>query len=104
MSADFASEIADLVVARLLAAGVGAGVYTSKQLPPGCPSREAFNDRCRFIDGAYRDGKVWVCSVDAYRVAMLRGSRPKPEKRKAPPPKVDAAAILAQPKRAARGR
>jgi hypothetical protein len=76
-----AEEIADLVIARLRAEGIG-GVYTSKTLPPGCPSREAFNDRCRFIDSAYLDGKVWVCPVDDYQAAMRRGSRPKARARK----------------------
>jgi hypothetical protein len=90
-----AREIAAMVVAELRAEGFG-GVYTSQALPPGCPSRSAFNDRCRFIDAAYRDGKVWVCPVDAYQTAMRRGARPTPRTRKPAQVAFDKTAALAK--------
>jgi len=97
MSAEgsLAREIAAIVVAELRAQGLG-GVYTSKQLPPGCPSRTAFNDRCRFIKEAYRDGKVWVCPVEAYQQAMKRGARATPAPRKPARPAFDATSALAK--------
>lgn len=93
--ASLAREIADIVVAELRAQGFG-GVYTSKNLPPGCRTRAAFSDRCRFIEGAYRDGKVWVCPIDAYQAAMRRGSRPQPRQRKPTEVAFDKTAALAK--------
>jgi hypothetical protein len=71
-------------------------VYTSINLPPGCRTRETFNNRVRHIPEAYQDGKVWVCPVDAYEAAVRRGGRrTAPKKAEPERPKVNHRAILA---------
>jgi hypothetical protein len=56
--------------------------YDSEHLPPRT-SRRRFTELCRSgrVVGAFRDGRHWVCSHDAWRARRARPTpvRPEPE-------------------------
>lgn len=93
---DLAAAIAPhvaAIVALLVrpSAPTGPTHYSSsgkiKILPPGVNSTRAFAARCATTDGAYREGRGWVCPVEAWHAA--RAARP------APPPVDDPESLLA---------
>ena len=57
-------------IAATVDASAPSDVYTSKRLPPDCPSSERFHEVCRNIAGANQRGRVWLvpsASWDSHR-------------------------------------
>jgi hypothetical protein len=69
-----AAELAPRVAA-LLGRAILPETYSSRALPARC-SRRRFAEVCRSgrVEGAYRDGRDWVCSRAAWEAA--RAGRP----------------------------
>ena len=77
MSADdildaLAELLAERVAAKLQPKPVDAGVYSSEQLPPDCPSRKRFHVVVRAIPGAEKRGRAWFVPADAWRAARVK--------------------------------
>jgi hypothetical protein len=72
---DVLDLLADKLADRIARRGT-ATVYSSVSLPPGI-KRRAFNERCRGIPEARKDGVIWSVSVDAYDRAVRRGPQPR---------------------------
>lgn len=56
----------DRELADLEANASPADTFTSRDLPPGCPSRRAFAEACRTIVGCFRSGHTWHCPRDQW--------------------------------------
>jgi hypothetical protein len=57
-------------------AGASERVYTTLQLPPDVKSADAFNRACRtsLVAGASKRGRVWTCTVEAWRARARAGA------------------------------
>ena len=75
--ADLLGRLVDERVAvRLAELGiVNVDVYSTTTLPPRV-SRRTFNEACRKIPAARKEGRAWVCPAAAWR--EVRSAAPKP--------------------------
>lgn len=57
--AAFASQVSEMVAAKMTAAMETDSQYSSVQLPPDCPSKNRFHQLCRQIPAAQKLGRMW---------------------------------------------
>jgi hypothetical protein len=73
---ELAEALAELARESDRAPGPAADIYDSAHLPPRT-SRRWFAEICRSgrVDGATQEGRVWVCSPEAWHAARARKNR-----------------------------
>jgi hypothetical protein len=88
---DLADALAELARASDAEGGV-PGTYDSTHRPPRT-SRRRFAELCRSgrVAGAYREGREWVCTREAWHASRARAQGPRAGSNAAPPSLVDRA-------------
>ena len=93
-----ARDLADQVLRALdqggsLAVSPHGAVFTSRKLPPDCPSRVRFHAVVPNIPEAVKQGRIWIVPCAAWNEARRRKPRTSAAVRRAAPPSNDVSAV-----------